>query len=259
MDSVTKCNRYDEFVKHLLEDKHSWCDANAGMMVPSYYPRRKLDDLFRLYREEDPLFIAVDFDNKRMDNPSQTVGTLVRRCKERNDDSGSFMYAVNLKPYKKGRLDESAWDVYAVHGMFNAIGPTHPKPRKVVLPNDWSSAGRLFDIDEISYPLLDGTHRDAFFDWTEDNYGFRFEDEYSKNVNSVYNHLKRFNYVKMNELLHELSKAVDNDDVDFIDDVKSRIPVEMKDVRIDNDASDKGRRRKSLDTVSGSLTDPASA
>ena len=247
IDSAMKCNRYDEFVKRLLYDKSSWCSANAGMMIPSYYPRRKLDDLFGLYEDEDPLFIAVDFDNKRMDNPSQTVSTLVKRFKDRED--GAFMYAVNLKPYKKGHIDESAWDVYAVHGTFNAIGPTHPKPKKVVLPNDWSSAGRVFSIDEISYPVLDDEHREGFFEWTEENYGFRFEDDYSKNTSSVYNHLKRFNYNKLNILLQELSKAIDQDDEDFIDSVKERMPAEMKDVRIDRDVSDKGRKRKPLETI----------
>lgn len=119
----------------------------------------------------------------------------------------------------------------------------------MLLPNDWSSTVRVFNIDEISYPVLDDEHREGFFEWTEENYGFRFEDDYSKNTSSVYNHLKRFNYNKLNILLQELSKAVDQDDEDFIDSVKERMPAEMKDVRIDRDVSDKGRKRKPLETI----------
>ncbi|MBR6910432.1 MAG: hypothetical protein IKN41_01070 [Candidatus Methanomethylophilaceae archaeon] len=244
IESSEKCNIYDTFVKQLLEDKKTWTNANSGIMIPSYYPRALVDNLFEMYKDEGSRFVAVDFDNKRMDKPSQTIGTIVRHFNSK--DEGAFMYAVNLKPYKKGHTDESAWDIYAMHGTFNAIGPTHPKPRKVVLPNDWRSAGRVFDANNVSYPVLDENHRDCFFDWTEKNYHFRFEDDYSKNTSGVYNYLKRYNFNQINLLLSEFSKAIDKGETEFIDEMVAHIPPDMANTKITAVENTSRRKRKRI-------------
>ena len=147
---------YDEFVKKMLEEKNSWIDNNIkiGISIPHMYPRRNIGGLFELFSDVDPTFVAVDFNNSRMDRPSDVTGTILKHF-DQNNEENTFLYGVNVKPYKRGAENTSAWDIYMVHGAFNAIGPTHSKPRSIVLPADWNKMGRMFDSDSVEYRVID--------------------------------------------------------------------------------------------------------
>ncbi|MDR1404383.1 MAG: hypothetical protein LBJ20_02285 [Candidatus Methanoplasma sp.] len=232
-DSTARVNHYDDFVTEMLGQKPSWFkdDVNVGMSVPSFYPRRPINNLFRLYGDEHPTFVAVDFNNSRMDKPDGIVSTILSHFLKEKEDN-TFMYGVNVKPYKKGAEISSAWDVYTIHGAFNAIGPTHSKPHSIVVSGDWSSMGRIFDSDNLTYLKMDGAHRDSFIYWISDSYGIELHPEFGKNDKSLYSYLKRYNFEMINRKLSEISKAINDGDEGYLKDVKSQMPEEMKNKKI---------------------------
>lgn len=234
---------YDSFVKRMLEEKKSWIsdDVNIGMSIPQIYPRRNIADLFKLYSDEAPTFIAVDFNNSRMDKPSDITGTLLKHFNTLKEEK-FFMYGVNVKPYKRGAENTSAWDIYMVHGAFNAIGPTHSKPRAMVLPGDWSNIGRIFDSETVEYKVIDDAHRDMFIDWMSTSYGIELDRDFKRNGKSLYPYLKRYNFQSTNGVLGEFSKAIRDNDDDYVHKMQDAIPNEMKNINL---MEIKKRRRRS--------------
>ena len=223
---------YDNFVKRMLEEKKQWTkNINIGMSIPQMYPRRNIESLFELYSDERPTFVAVDFNNSRMDRPSDVTGTILRHF-EKEKEENTFLYGVNVKPYKRGAENTSAWDIYMVHGSFNAIGPTHSKPRAVSLPGDWSNMGRIFDSNTIEYRTIDSNHRDNFIDWMKRSYDLDIDSDFKKNQKSMYPYLKRYNFQYTNDVLSDFSSAISKNDTDYIKDMINVMPEEMKTVNI---------------------------
>lgn len=223
---------YDNFVKRMLEEKERWTDGiNIGMSIPQMYPRRNIESLFELYSDERPTFVAVDFNNSRMDRPSDVTGTILRHF-EKEKEENTFLYGVNVKPYKRGAENTSAWDIYMVHGSFNAIGPTHSKPRAVSLPGDWSNMGRIFDSNTIEYRTIDSNHRDTFIDWMKRSYDLDIDSDFKKNQKSMYPYLKRYNFQYTNDVLSDFSSAISKNDTDYIKGMINVMPEEMKTVNI---------------------------
>ena len=236
---------YDSFVNRMLKEKKSWIsdDVNIGVSIPQIYSRRKIEDLFKLYSDEDSTFIAVDFNNGRMDKPSDITGTLLKHFNTLKEEK-FFMYGVNVKPYKRGAENTSAWDIYMVHGAFNAIGPTHSKPRTMVLPGDWSSIGRIFDPETVEYKVIDDSHRDVFIKWMSDNYGIELDKDFKRNSKSLYPYLKRYNFQSSNDVLGEFSRAIRNNDDDYVRKMQDAVPDEMKNVNL----MEKKKRRRRFDS-----------
>ncbi len=237
---------YDSFVKRMLEEKKSWIsdDVNIGMSIPQIYPRRNIADLFKLYSDEAPTFIAVDFNNSRMDKPSDITGTLLKHFNTLKEEK-FFMYGVNVKPYKRGAENTSAWDIYMVHGAFNAIGPTHSKPRAMVLPGDWSNIGRIFDSETVEYKVIDDAHRDMFIDWMSTSYGIELDRDFKRNGKSLYPYLKRYNFQSTNGVLGEFSKAIRDNDDDYVHKMQDAIPNEMKNINL----MERKKRRRRSDSI----------
>lgn len=233
---------YNDFVKRMLDEKDSWTsNINIGMSIPHMYPRRNIKDLFDIYSDEKPTFVAVDFNNSRMDRPSDVTGTILRHFKNENEEN-TFLYGVNVKPYKRGAENTSAWDIYMVHGSFNAIGPTHSKPRAMVLPGDWNNMGRIFDSKFIEYRTIDSDHRDRFIEWMGKSYNLDIDADFKKNEKSLYPYLKRYNFQYANDVLFDFSKAIDDYDMDYIDEMIDVMPKEMKNVNIMEMPKRRGRR-----------------
>lgn len=231
-DDVKRADRvetYNHFVTRMLEEKDSWIDGdiNIGMSIPKVIPRSSIGDLFKLYSDQDPTFVAVDFNNGRMDKPSDVTGTILKHFNE-NREEKFFMYGVNVKPYKRGAVNTSAWDIYMVHGAFNAIGPTHTKPHAMVLPGDWNNIGRIFDSDTVEYTVVDDSHRDVFIGWVSNNYGIELDKDFKKNNKSLYPYLKRYNFQSANGVLDEFSKAIRTSDDEYIRKMQDAVPPEMK-------------------------------
>ncbi len=230
---VTKPDLYLDFVKTMLDEKESWIrpGCNIGMSVPVYFPRAQISKLFDVYSDEKPTFVAVDFNNSRMDKPGDTVGTILKHFKNENEEK-TFFYGINVKPYKKGQENTSAWDIYLAHGSFNAIGPTHTKPHAIIAPAEWGKMGRIFDQESVQYTTVDNTHRDAFIDWVDSSYGITLDKEYNKNGRGLYTYLKRYNFQHANDVLIQFSDAVRKSDNDFIQKMIDVMPDEMKSVNI---------------------------
>ena len=247
-DDIKRTDRvdiYNQFVTKMLEEKKSWVrdDINIGISIPQIYPRRNIADLFNYYSDEDSTFIAVDFNNSRMDKPSDITGTILKHFYKENEEK-FFMYGVNVKPYKRGAENTSAWDIYMVHGAFNAIGPTHPKPRAMVLPGDWNGIGRIFDSDTVEYKVIDNPHRDMFIEWISSNYGIELDKEFKRNNKTLYPYLKRYNFQQTNKLLGEFSKAIRESDDDYVRKMQDAVPDEMKSIYL-MEKKKRGRRSDS--------------
>lgn len=245
-DDIKRTDRvdiYNEFVQKMLIEKKSWISdsVNIGMSIPKIYPRRNIADLFDYYSDEKPTFVAVDFNNGRMDKPSDITGTLLKHFTKENEEK-FFLYGVNVKPYKRGPENTSAWDIYLVHGAFNAIGPTHSKPRAMVLPGDWSNVGRIFDPDSVEYKVIDEPHRDIFIDWVSNNYDLLLDKDFKKNSKTLYPYLKRYNFQQTNGVLGEFSEAIRDSDPNVVRKMQEAIPSEMKSVNVKEKPK---RKRKS--------------
>lgn len=233
---------YDNFVRTMLVGKENWVDdINIGMSIPQMYPRRNIGNLFNIYSDEKPTFIAVDFNNSRMDRPSDVTGTILKHFKEEKEEN-VFLYGVNVKPYKRGAENTSAWDIYMAHGSYNAIGPTHSKPRAMVLPGDWSNMGRIFDQDSVEYRTIDPEHRDTFIGWMKDSYNLDINVDFKKNEKSLYPYLKRYNFQFTNDLLSDFSKAICEQDTDYVKHMVDAMPDEMKSINIMKEPGRRPRR-----------------
>ncbi len=233
---------YNDFVKKMLAEKDSWTtDINIGMSIPQMYPRRSIRDLFEIYSDEKPTFIAVDFNNSRMDRPSDVTGTILKHYKEENEEK-TFLYGVNVKPYKRGAENTSAWDIYMVHGSFNAIGPTHSKPRAMTLPGDWNNFGRMFDPNTVKYQSIDSEHRDVFIDWMKTSYDTDIDADFKRNEMRLYPFLKRYNFQSANSVLSDFSTAIREYDLDYFNHMFEAMPTEMKTVNIMKESRKRVRR-----------------
>ncbi|MCQ2071315.1 MAG: hypothetical protein MJZ68_09310 [archaeon] len=229
VDRTVHMDIYDRFVKEMLERRSSWVPdgVNIGMSVPQAYPRSRIDRLMELYSDEKPSFVAVDLNNTRLDRPGDTVGPVFDHFREEGDER-FFMYGVNARPYERGVMVSPAWDVYLVHASFNAFGPMHRKPRVPLAGSDWTGMGRIFDPRDLTYRALGETTREAFLGWATEGYGHSLEWEYDQGAIGLYPYLKRYDFHMVNKVLTEFSKAIDDDDLDYIRWARDLMPERMK-------------------------------
>lgn len=221
---------YNDFVERMLAEKASWAgDVNVGMSIPRMYPRRSIGDLFGIYSDEAPTFVAVDLDNSRMVNPGDVTGAIMEHF-QREHEENVFLYGVNVKPYRRNSADTSAWDIYMVHGAFNAIGPVHHRPDISSLPPDWNGVGRMFDREDVGYHAMDSERFGLFSEWMDEKYGM--EVVFGRNEVGQSLYLKRYNFQQTNNLLLEFSSAIREGDRDYVDRMVDLMPEEMRGVDI---------------------------
>ena len=231
VEQPDQIKRYMEFVEKMLSLRSSYDSVdNLAMSIPVYVPRRRIEKLFGLYDTVNPTFIAVDFNNGRIDSkPDGILDTVQAYFKDIKEEK-TFFYGINVKPYKNGSSASSALDIQSVHWSLNAIGPTHQSARKaVILPTDWSAAGKVFDIDSISYSkFIDDRFLNPFIEWVDKSYQVTLHKDYSKNEKSTYSYLKRYNFQNTNTELTKVSDALIKGETEVINDVISKLPEELK-------------------------------
>ena len=220
---------YNTFMDNMLAVKKEFYldKINVGAMVPSFYPQRRIESLLDKYEmnRSDPIFIAVDFNNSRIDSRPGDVVNKIHAYLDGKGVEKTFLYGVNVKPYKKGETIASALDVHSVHMSFNSVGPTHSKPRKVqILSKDWASAGKIYQHYDYSYHRLDETSvRDEYIAWMEKSYGVELSIDPTKN-GSVYTSTKRYNFEHANKELFKISDAIKKNDKDALKDLFEHKP-----------------------------------
>jgi hypothetical protein len=219
---------YEDFMNNMLKVKKDWYsdNVNIGAMVPSFYPQRRIESLLGRYNinSSDPIVIAIDFNNSRIDSrPGDVVNKVLSYLDEKKAER-TFLYGVNVKPFKKGENVASALDIHSVHLSFNALGPTHSKPQKtraIIPPNDWASAGKIYQHGDYSYHRLDDPPiRDEYISWMEKSYGVELSTDFTENKqNSTYTSIKRYNFEHANKELFKISVAIKKNDKDAIEDL----------------------------------------
>ncbi|MCQ2071431.1 MAG: hypothetical protein MJZ68_09905, partial [archaeon] len=176
---------YLDFVRSMLEEKRSWSDGNVGMSVPIYFNGSGIGPLMDVYGDEKPTFVAVDLDNTCPDVSGNVIGPLLRRFEEEHEER-TFLYGVNVKPYRKGKEHSPAWDVFMACRSFNAVGSPHVCPDTFTVPAEWFEWERIFDQDTLSYISEGRAHCDRFIDWVDSVYGIVSDREYFKNRMELY-------------------------------------------------------------------------
>jgi len=228
---------YDEFVTKMLDMKGRMIkisDLNVGVMIPSFYSRRRIANLFGLYEDVEHNFVAVDFNNQRIDSKPSGVTSTVRKYFDDKKEEKTFFYGVNVKPWPKatGLAGDptDALDVHSIHLSFNATGPTHSNPRRIILSPGWDSLGRAFDPDDYSYhKMSDERIKSVYIDWMESNYRIELSPIFEENATKPsYAYVKRMNFQRANEELAHLSGAIRNSDSDALRNVISRMPEKMR-------------------------------
>jgi hypothetical protein len=218
---------YDEFVRTMISRRNSYSRLDdMAMSIPIFFPRRRLGDLFDLYGDIGPTFVAMDLDNKRVDSiPDGRYDAVLGHFREQKEER-TFLYGMNVKPCKDGKENASALDVQSLHWSFNAVGPTHYRfIRKLVISDSWETAGRIYDPGSIGYIPIDEGHLQGFQDWVDDRYGFRFDEDYSKNVRSTYPYIQRYNFAKANQELMEISESLKRGETEMVDEAYDLLPA----------------------------------
>ena len=230
VETPLQISQYNNFVDNVLEMRENYPRLeNIAISVPIYFPRRQIDKLFEKYDDIKPTFVAMDLNNKRVDSISNTKFDTIKAHFLSENQENTFLYGINVKPYKNGGNSTSALDVQSIHWSFNAIGPTHHKfVKRLIITTDWMGAGRVYDSDELHYTRLDSKHLDDFLDWVENNYGFRFDEDYSSNEKSTYAYLKRYNYHLANLNLSNLSESLIKGETELIDDAFDKLPMGIR-------------------------------
>lgn len=230
VDTPTQVSKYQSFAETIISKRNNYTRlSDLAMSVPIYYPRRRLYKLFELYDDIKPTFVAMDLSNKRVDSVPDGKYDTIRNYFIENNVENTFLYGINVKPYKSGGDSTPALDVQSLHWSFNATGPAHHKPSKrLIIPNTWLSAGRIFDSRSVHYSRFTDDKVSDFIDWTEANYGFAFDREYSNNEKSTYSYLKRYNYESANKELFALSDSLRKGETELIDEVYEKLPDDIK-------------------------------
>lgn len=227
VDTPVQVGEYEKFVKHMLTLRTNYALDDIAMSVPLYLPRRGISRLFETYGDVKPTFIALDLDNKRIDSLPDGKYETIRAHFKSEKIENTFIYGINVKPYKNGGESSSALDVQSLHWSYNATGPTHHKfVKRQILSTDWSNAGRIFDSESLEYTRIHDEQLSIFNDWMYDNYGFEFDSDYKNNTRSVYAYLKRYNYQKSNTKLFNLSNALNKGETETIDEAYDKLPSE---------------------------------
>ena len=225
VDTPIQIMEYEKFVKQMLELRTNYDLDDIAMSIPLYLPRRNISKLFDTYADVKPTFIALDLDNKRIDSLPDGKYETIRAHFNSERIENTFIYGMNVKPYKNGGESTSALDVQSLHWAYNATGPTHHKfVKRQIISTDWSNAGRIFESGSLEYTHIKDNQLLDFNEWAYTNYGFEFDQMYKKNTKSVYTYLKRYNYQKTNAKLAYLSQALNKGETETIDEAYDMLP-----------------------------------
>ena len=74
------------------------------------------------------------------------------------------------------------------------------------------------------------------------SYNLDIDADFKKNEKSLYPYLKRYNFQYANDVLFDFSKAIDDYDMDYIDEMIDVMPKEMRNVNIMEMPKRRGRR-----------------
>lgn len=225
IDKPRRVEIYDQFVKDILDMKERSVPGSlrVGLSIPSYYPRKKIENLFSLYENEnkEPAFICVDFANQRISDRKR-IGILPAINRHFLDESNEkyFIYGLNVRPYKRGENIPLAEDLLLVECGFNAFGPVHGKKgvrRFFPARTCWDHYPKLFwKMDYLYYPLSDDEKRKQWLTWRSELYDTDIEDDFKKASKGAAITIKRFNHLALNEELKELADGVRSGDSDLI-------------------------------------------
>ena len=220
-----KVSIYEDFTKRLLAEKNNASNKSGlrvGISIPFFYPRRKVEDIFKLYNNENktPQFILIDFERARLTSSSM-IGKIQRiNTHFKNEEEEKyFVYAFNMKPHKKGVPNPLAEDVGAFLGGLNAIGRTYttsPIPRPVFIKyvKEWQDLQKTFGNDDYKYHLLnEDKYRKTFAEWSNEKLGTSIEVTNAKPSQYYYTYIKRYNVNQLNTEATELTKYVIESDI----------------------------------------------
>ncbi len=230
VETPIQISTYNEFVDNVLRLRSSYPRLKEiAMSVPIYYPRRQILGLFKKFEDIGPTFVAMDLNNKRVDSVSNTKFDTIKAHFLEEKEENTFLYGINVKPYKNGGDSASALDVQSMHWSFNAIGPTHRRfVKRLIIAKDWRGAGRVYDPGTMEYTRLVGERLSGFIEWVDEGYGFRFDEDYSRNEKSSYAYLKRYNYHLANEGLAEISESLNKGETEMVDEAFDRLPMGVR-------------------------------
>jgi hypothetical protein len=245
---------YDDFVKQMLscKERASNSSINVGVMIPNYYSRRCVSDLFNIYKRagEDPDFVSLDFAAKRVDDSSRIgVAEEIRDHFSQRTDGNTkkdeakryFLYGFNVKPYNRGEPElATAFDFQTVNCSFNSIGPMHSIQKSVILPNNWYYAGRVFEEDLLYHRLSDQDSQKLYIDWVDANYEKKLSNNFDDNMGiSLYNYTKRYNFERMNNKLFEVSGSLRENDDKSLKNITKTMPDSLRNIVKGNHSNNK--------------------
>lgn len=214
---------YNKFVKDILEEKNSTVagELRVGISIPSYYPRRKLEDLFSIYEKEnkEPTFIVIDYAYQRPSDASK-IGIIPRVnnyfLKEGNEKY--FIYGFNVKPYKKGEESPIAEDIFLMEAGFNAVGGAYRHLqvyRRFPPPQGWEHINKIFSAEEYRYyPLVKREYRREL----EKKIGKLLNKDIKlEKVSGTANiYVKQYNFHTLNNELFILSDIIRKNEIELL-------------------------------------------
>ncbi len=217
---------YGDFVRAMVETGrcHTRMDGIA-MSIPAYIPSRRIGELFSLYDDIGPTFVAMDLGNRRVDSvPDGRYDAVMGRLGEL-DGERSFLYGINVKPHGDHGAAVPAMDIQSPHWSLNAVGPAHTgRFGAMPLGFSWEEAGRILDRRSAEYVPMDVGRLPELNDWVRGVYGFRFGEDPGDNAFSAYPYIRRYNFTMANGMLAELSESLNRGETEMVDRLFDMLP-----------------------------------
>jgi len=247
---------YNNFVRNILEKKNQTVpgELRVAMSIPTFYPRRKLNTLFSLFKKEnkEPTFVVIDFANQRFTDPTMIgiIPYIHRHFIEENNEK-YYIYALNVKPYKKGEATPPAEDIPLVTSGLNAFGSNYRSTWvKIPEPKSWDNLSKIFWPEEQYryYPLSEADKRRVLVEWL----GAALKKPVKLNIDPRVNtYIKQYNVYTLNTALQPLSEGVRKGDKNHIEDNIKKLPSEIFQTvsKIGNKVSSEISKRKGQTTL----------
>lgn len=234
-DRYSKMKFYSDFVSNMITCKNSRAPGslNLGITVPSFYGHKDMEDLFKLYSNEnaEPTFVSVDFKGSNIeDTKRMKVVDALNAHYAAEDTEDFFLYGLNLRSYKSGPSNPVSEEMLIARSGLNAVGAPHRAPggRGGSKITQIEKLGAIFDpADYCFHYLSEQDQKERFCDWAFDRgYRFDIDNNMTKDAYKIMSALKKFNLVKENEEFFSVSNAIRKNDTDLIKDmlVKGNVP-----------------------------------
>ena len=231
---------YSDFVTKMIHYKNTRAPGslNLGITVPPYFRSKELDNLFKLYSNEnaEPTFVSVDFkgtnihDEKRM----KVIEALNSHyAKEGIEDY--FMYGLNLRSYEKGPANPVSEEMLIVRSGLNAVGAFHRAPggKGGSTITQIEKLGAVFDpADYCFHYLNEPDQKERFCSWAVDNgYRFDIDNKMTSHAYKIMPAMDKFNLVTENVEFSLVSNAIRKNDKDLLKDIldKGNVPPSAAD------------------------------